>query len=354
MSVRAAGSPGSLQASAVTVAVCTHDRPDKLERLLQSLMRQTCQPGVVLVVDNAPSTDATATLVRRLPGFVYVRETVPGLDFARNRALRESDSEIVAYVDDDAIVAEDWVESIAAVFSESPAIGVCTGKVEALTMTTEGARLFEANGGFGRGDQRIHLPPGAGARPPGLPKPFAAWAFSVGAGVSLAVRRRFALELGGFDEALDMGAVLPGGGDTDMLWRMLEARHHVVYEPRVRAWHEHRADQHGVAQQLLGHGRANIATLTKCVAVAPWRRKPPAAAFLAWRLAKPVVRLARRLVGRDPLPADLLARLVVESWRGLFAYPQALQLAESRRREFGRGDVASQAGPLSRAMPEEN
>jgi len=346
--------PGTLHASAVTVAVCTRDRPDQLERLLQSLMRQTFQPRATLVVDNAPSTHATEQLVRRFPGVRYVREAIPGLDFARNRALRESDSEVVAYVDDDAVVAEDWVESMIDVFAESPAIGVCTGKVDALTMSTEGARLFEASGGFGRGDCRLHLPPGAGARPPGLPKPLAAWAFSVGAGVSLAVRRQFALELGGFDEALDMGAVLPGGGDSDMLWRMLEAGHQVVYEPRVRAWHEHRADRRGAEQQILGHGRATVATLTKFVAVAPWRRKPPAAAFLAWRLAKPVVRLVRRLFGRDPLPASLLARLVVDCWRGLLAYPQALRLAASRRREFSPVDVASQPGPPSRGIPEES
>ena len=258
-------------------------------------MRQTHPPRVVLVVDNAPSTDATEMLVRRFSAVAYVREAVPGLDFARNRALRESDSEIVAYVDDDAVVAEDWVASIASVFNESPAIGVCTGKVDALTMATEGARLFEASGGFGRGDRRLHLPPGAGARPPGLPRPIAAWAFSVGAGVSLAVRRRFALELGGFDEALDMGAVLPGGGDCDMLWRMLEAGHEVVYEPRVRARHEHREDRQGAEQQILGYGRATVATLTKFVGVAPWRRKPPAAAFLAWRLVKPVVRIRAQI-----------------------------------------------------------
>jgi glycosyltransferase involved in cell wall biosynthesis len=333
--------------------VCTRDRPEKLDRLLQSLLRQTRQPRVVLVVDNAPSSDATEQLVRRLPDVRYVREAIPGLDFARNRALRESDSEIVAYVDDDAIVAEDWVESIAGVFAESPAIGVCTGRVVALTLATEGARLFEASGGFGRGDRRLHLPPGAAARPPGLPKPLAAWAFSVGAGVSLAVRRRFALDLGGFDEALDMGAVLPGGGDCDMLWRMLEAGHQVVYEPRVRAQHEHREDRRGAEQQILGHGRATVATLTKFVVVAPWRRKPPAAAFLAWRLAKPVVRLVRRLVGRDPLPADLLARLIVECWRGLFAYPQALRLAATRRREFGPADATTQTGPPARGLPEE-
>jgi len=94
--------------------------------------------------------------------------------------------------------------------------------------------------------------------------------------------------------------------------------------------------------------------LTKFVAVAPWHRKPPAAAFLAWRLAKPVLRFVCRLVGRDPLPARLLARLVLDCWRGLLAYPQALRLAASRRREFGQGHVASQLGPPSRGMPEES
>jgi hypothetical protein len=49
------------------------------------------------------------------------------------------------------------------------------------------------------------------------------------------------------------------------------------------------------------------------------------------------VRLVRRIVGRDPLPASLLARMVVDCWRGLLAYPQGLRLAASRRQEFGSG-----------------
>jgi GT2 family glycosyltransferase len=331
----------------LTVAVCTRDRPDKLERLLGSLSRQTLQPLDVLVVDNAPSTDAIAEAMRaRLHGIRYVREPVPGLDFARNRALRETDAEVVAFVDDDAVVAEDWADAIVRVFEERASIGACTGKVDPFTMETEGARLFEASGGFGRGELRIHLPPGAGSPPAGSRRPLAAWAFGVGAGVSLAVRRQVALALGGFDEALDMGAVLPGGGDCDMLWRVLEAGHEVVYEPRVRAWHEHRADLKGAEQQICGHHRATIATLTKFVAVAPWRRKTPAAAFLVWRLVKPVVRLGRGLIGDDPLPARLLSRLVVECWRGVFAYPKALRLAEDRRREFGASGREAPANAL--------
>jgi GT2 family glycosyltransferase len=315
----------------VAVAICTRERPDQLRRLLHSLAGQVGPLDELLVVDNAPVTSRTRELVEQgFPDARYVVEPAQGLDFARNRALRESRAEVVAYIDDDAVASTGWVQGIAAVFAESPRIAVCTGKVEAWSVDSEGARLFEANGGFARGDQRIHLPPGAGAPPPGLPRPLIAWSIAVGSGVSMAVRRAVAERLGGFDEALDMGVVLPGGGDIDMLWRALEAGYEVVYEPAVHARHEHRRDLAAAQMQILEHNRALIATLTKAAWCAPGLRKLPVLAFLGWRLCKPVLRLLRRAIGRDPLPAALLGRLCLSTWRGLIAYPAAVNLAAER------------------------
>lgn len=325
------------QPPSVTVAVCTRERPEQLERLLRSLAGQVEPPDEILVIDNAPVTARTREVVERAyPACRYVVEAAQGLDFARNRALHESRSEIVAYIDDDAVASVGWVQGIAKVFAEHPRVAICTGRVEALSLDTEGARLFEANGGFARGDRRIHLPPGAGGRPPGRPRPLIAWSIAVGSGVSMAVRRSVALQLGGFDEALDMGSVLPGGGDLDMLWRVLEAGHEVVYEPAVRARHEHRSARAAAEMQILEHNRALIATLTKAIGQARGMRKLPVVAFLGWRLCKPLVRLTRRAIGRDPLPAALLARLFVASWRGLAAYPAATRLAAERARARGR------------------
>jgi GT2 family glycosyltransferase len=320
----------------VSVAVCTKDRPEQLERLLHSLRCQEPPPFEVVVIDNAPSDERTRQLVASsFPDFRYVREQVPGLDFARNRAVREARGTVVAYIDDDAVAAPGWAAATREVFAESSRIAVCMGKVEALTLDNEGARLFEATGGFGRGDRRIHLPAGAGPRPPGMPRPLVAWSVGVGFGASMAVRRSVARELGGFDEALDMGAVLPGGGDQDMLWRVLEAGHEVVYEPRVQAWHEHRSDVEAVGRQIAGHGRALIATLTKFLRIAPWPRKVPVFVFLLWRLLKPFLRLAKRAVGRDPLPAKVLWRLVAHTWAGLLAYPAARRMAAERLAAYG-------------------
>lgn len=321
----------------MTVAVCTRDRPELLARLLHSIAGQSREPHEVLIVDNAPASERTRELVRgKFPLCRYVREPVPGLDFARNRALREATGTVLAFIDDDAVAESNWVEATEQVFADNPRIAACMGKVDALSLEHEGARLFEANGGFARGSSRIHLPPGAGDRPPGAPRPLIAWSISVGSGVSMAIRQCVLAELGGFDEALDLGAALPGGGDLDMLWRVLEAGHEIVYEPRVAAKHEHRREKSAAEMQILEHNRALIATLTKLVCTSGWRWKSSILGFLIWRLMKPFKRLFSSLLGRDPLPPALLWRLALHTWRGLWAYPVARRLSMQRAALYGR------------------
>ena len=154
----------------------------------------------------------------------------------------------------------------------------------------------------------------------------------------MAIRRSVLEELDGFDVALDMGAALPGGGDLDILWRVLEAGHQVVYEPRVGARHEHRRDRGAAEMQILEHNRALIATLTKLVCTSGWRWKPSILGFLLWRLVKPFKRLLSSAVGTDPLPPQLLWRLVGHTWRGLAAYPTARRLALARAALHGGRD----------------
>ena len=320
----------------ISVAICTRERPQQLERLLASLNRQTRAPEEVLVIDNAPVTTRTEQLIReRFHACRYLTEPVQGLDFARNRALKECRTNFIAFIDDDAVAAPEWVEATARVFAESSNIAACMGRVDALSLETAGARLFEANGGFARGNKRIHLPPGTGIPPPGWPRPLIAWSISVGSGVSMALRRQVALDIGGFDEALDMGNVLPGGGDLDMIWRLLAVRHEIVYEPLVHAWHEHRRDFDAAELQILEHNRSLIAMLMKTMRQADPLTRIPVSAYLLWRLVKPAVRILKRLAGCDPLSVRMLGRLTVATWRGLSAYSAAVRLAAVRKSATG-------------------
>jgi glycosyltransferase involved in cell wall biosynthesis len=318
--------------SGLTVAVCTRDRPQQLARALASVLEQFPRPAEVVVVDNAPADDTTRRLIQeRFPGVRYLCEPVPGLDFARNLALASATQGVVAFLDDDAMAAPGWCEAMAQAFASDPRIGICTGRVEALKLETPGERLFEANGGFSRGTERIELPTDAGRPLHGRAAPLIAWAISVGSGCNYGVRRAAALALGGFDEALDLGAALPGGGDHDLLWRMLQAGHTVVYEPAALAWHEHRDRVEAVHSQIVGHQRALVAFLGKHLVQTSNGARAPLAGYLAWRLVKPGVRLVRRALGQDPLPATVLLRMWWNCWAGLVAYPRAKKLARARR-----------------------
>jgi GT2 family glycosyltransferase len=302
-----------------------------LRRALDSLLGQSVPPAEILVVDNAPASGEVRALVSAgYPSVRYLAEPIPGLDFARNTALRAARHDVLALLDDDAVAGPGWAAALLRAFQTDPRVAVCTGRVEALGLGTPGERLFEANGGFSRGHERIVLPDHADRPLHGRHAPLIAWAISVGSGCSYGVRREVALALGGFDEALDLGAPLPGGGDHDLLWRALRAGHAVVYEPGALAWHEHRAEADAACEQIIGHQRAVVAFLAKHV-VADGGARPALAGYTGWRLAKPGVRLVRRALGRDPLPAPVLLRMWWHCWLGLVAYPRARRLARRRR-----------------------
>jgi glycosyltransferase involved in cell wall biosynthesis len=317
----------------ICVVICTRDRPQKLRRTLQSLQEQTQGPAEILVVDNAPRDEKTKALVtKEFSGARYVRESVQGLDFARNRALAETSKEIVAFIDDDAVAEPSWVENIRKMFFQYPRAGVCTGQITPLALETPGQILFENNGGL-MASHRVPLRIPTDASHYGWKwrhMPSIAWAVSLGVGCNLAVRRNMALQLGGFDEALDLGSAMPGGGDHDMVWRMLNAGAEVIYQPLARVLHEHRREMTAVHEQIIGHHVGCIAFLTKAVHHSGGSERIGAVAFLSWRLMKPGVRLFRRAFGRDTLPYPLLLRIWWHCWRSLGVYSTAKKIAYQR------------------------
>ena len=198
----------------------------------------------------------------------------------------------------------------------------------AAALETPGERLFEANGGFSRGPERIVLPGSTPTVPlHGRPAPLIAWAISVGSGCSYAVRRDAALALGGFDEALDLGLPLPGGGDHDSaLAGSAGAGHAVVYEPPALAWHEHRREVGGGARPDRRPPARGAGVPGQAPGGRTRRARPTLLGYTGWRLAKPGVRLLRRALGGIRCRPAVLLRMWWNCWMGLTAYPRARRL----------------------------
>ena len=80
----------------------------------------------IIVVDNA-STDRTAEIARSYPGVIVVREDRKGTGNARQTGFEHCHGEIVAYLDADSIIPEDWVDKIEYHFSRDPKIVFLSG-----------------------------------------------------------------------------------------------------------------------------------------------------------------------------------------------------------------------------------
>jgi glycosyltransferase involved in cell wall biosynthesis len=307
----------------VTVAVCTRDRTEDLARCLDSLEGVQYSDWEVLVVDNAPSSDATRTLVERRGARVrYTREPRPGLDWARNRAIAEAAGEIVAFTDDDVVVDPQWVRAIAAAFAGDPSVAAVTGLVLPAELDTEAQVLFERYRSFGRG-----FVPRRVARENGGPLAHRYGAAGdYGTGANMAFRRAVFDRIGPFDPALDVGTPSRGGGDLEMFFRVLKEGHALVYEPRAMVRHRHRRTLEELRGQIADHGISFSAYIVRSMLAYPDERLA-FARLACWWYAK----TAFRVLVPKAAPAGQLRALGLAELRGcligLGRYPAARRAA---------------------------
>lgn len=329
-----ARSPREIPFPTLDIAVCTHNRPDRLARCLASLKSHGAlgaDPGVgVLVVDNAPPDDRTERTVREsFPGVRYCVEPKPGLDFARNRAVAESEATLLAFLDDDVVIDRRWLDGLRDAWAANPDAAAFTGPILPFQLETRAQIAFERMGGFGHVFNRERFGPESVHSPT-----YPCGAGMFGAGANMAFRRSTLVEMGGFDDALDTGAPLPGGGDLDIFYRIVRSGRVLVREPGFVVYHEHRREYAKVRRQMWTWGLGSMAFITKS-----WRhdpsQRPKMARWLLWwlsyQLSKFVPFLRRN---RKPWPLDLVVAEIAGGAAGLCgAYDRSLARTERLRRQ---------------------
>ncbi|HYF29571.1 MAG TPA: glycosyltransferase [Chitinophagaceae bacterium] len=227
-----------------TVAICTRNRTPDLQRCLEALMKLHGNGHEILVIDNCPSNDDTKHLVALYPGVKYILEERPGLDIARNTALKAAAGEIVAFTDDDAVPDAMWLHNLLKNFNDKQVMCV-TGMTMPLELETEAQEAFEQYSPFGKGFTRkvyasdTHNPLAVG---------------QIGAGANMAFRRSVLEAVGHFDEALDAGTPTESGGDHEFFARILLAGYTIVYDPQALNWHRHRRTWTETKKAIRGYG----------------------------------------------------------------------------------------------------
>jgi glucosyl-dolichyl phosphate glucuronosyltransferase len=211
----------------ISAVVCTRDRATWLTETLNSLLDQSLpqKEYEIIVVDNG-SSDDTRAAVGSLRGEVcYFHEPIVGLSHARNRGVREARADFVAFIDDDAIAAPEWLESLHDAFQGQPRPSAIGGRIE-LTPTDDRVLRLPSNARGFLGELDL------GSEPKPIAYPV------VPIGLNMAIRRQVLLELDGFSPRLGrQGTSLLSNEEIEFFLRLQDSGGIVLYEPRALVRH---------------------------------------------------------------------------------------------------------------------
>ncbi|MEV6305254.1 glycosyltransferase [Actinoplanes sp. NPDC051861] len=303
----------------ITVVICTRERPGALARCLDSLLAQQYPNFRVLVVDNAPATEATAEVVRsaaRRAPVEYLREPRAGLSFARNAAVAAAPGEILAWIDDDETADPHWLAEVARALVDNPGADVVSGVIVPAELETRAQLWFEQFGGHSKG--RGFTPASFGPHTAHLQSPLYPLP-PFGTGANMTFRPGVIERIGGWDTALGAGTPAMGSEDTLAFTQVLLSGGTIVYQPTAVTHHYHRPDFEGLHKQMVGYGTGLTAAYTSLLIQQPG---------LLWRLMKLAPTALRDLTGSDSLRVSTLQddfprELLSANRRGMIAGPRA-------------------------------
>lgn len=103
----------------ISIVICTYNRAKILRFALESVIKQETNGEFsydIIVIDDA-STDATERIIWEIRNrsnvpIKYLRERGAGIAIARNRGVKESNGDWIAFTDDDQLVEPIWLKEL--------------------------------------------------------------------------------------------------------------------------------------------------------------------------------------------------------------------------------------------------
>ena len=201
---------------AVTVVIAHHDGERHLREAVDSVMAQDSPAAELLIVDDGSTDPASLKLLEELEAASWpvplrvVRQENRYLGAARNTGMRESRTELVAFLDDDDVLRPGYVGALRRAIALPGAVAA-VGTLLAVDADADGEL----------GDPRLGV---AWVWLDADPAIGPVWnAFG---GAAMLVRRSVALEAGGFHERRGVGHE-----DWELLLRLSLAGHRIVHVP---------------------------------------------------------------------------------------------------------------------------
>jgi len=214
----------------ISVVICTYNGSRTIRETLDHVTSLDYPNYEVIVVDDG-STDESASIAASFP-VRLVRTPNQGLSAARNTGIRESQGEIVAFIDDDAYPDPHWLRYLAYAYmtTDCAAVGGPNlpppedGRIAACVANAPGGPIHVL---ISDRDAE-HIP-----------------------GCNCSFRKACLQAVGGFDPIFRAA-----GDDVDVCWKIIDRGWKIFYHPAALVWHHRRNSIRAYWKQQNGYGKA--------------------------------------------------------------------------------------------------
>ena len=213
----------------VSIIIITRNRPAVLQHCLAHVLDQPYPHKQVIVVDSS-SNDESERVVAQYPEVICVRLPVQrtiheNRPQARNAGLAVSSGELIAFIDDDAMVQPGWPDALLATYQDET-VGAAGGRVIStpkpycdmitgspiLVARPDGRAIIENIGSSSKAQIEVDWLPGC----------------------NMSFRRTALEQVGGFDPGLTFNNLRD---DTDICLRVQRAGWRIVFDPAMAVIH---------------------------------------------------------------------------------------------------------------------
>ena len=211
-----------------SLIICSRNRPKLLFETVTSVLQGAELPTEIIIIDQSdnPHEELRTWQPNQFCEIRYLWTQSVGVGRARNAGIGAARHDMLAFIDDDMIVAPAWFTSLMRALLHSGRRSVVTGQVL--------AGEAEVPSSFAPSTKTDELP--------------AVYEGRVGRDVlwtgNMAMWRSAVNDVGVFDERLGPGSRFPASEDNDYGFRLLEARYRILYVPEAilyhRAWRAER------------------------------------------------------------------------------------------------------------------
>lgn len=233
----------------VSIIICTRNRADTLTHTLDSIGRISSPAAwEAIIVDNA-STDGTAAVIERYcrddARFQMLHCTEVGLGAARDTAWQVARGRIVAFSDDDCLLAANYVDALLDAFADNKGAGCVGGRIEQFNPAHILVTIDERTRPSVTAAQ-TYVPTGS---------------FH---GANLSFLTEALRAIGGVDRGLGAGTPFPCE-DIDAVARVVWSGYDAVFDPRPSVKHDHRRTEAHRAALTASYDRGRGAYFAKFV-----------------------------------------------------------------------------------------